>query len=344
MLAMTTRRQNLVAPPVFALLAALLASAPLSALEAVKPYRLIHDIRIGGDGFWDYLSIDSAARRLYVAHATHAEVIDLDHDTLVGRIADTPGIHGVAVASDIKRLYTSNGRESRSSIVDATTLKTEARVATGAEPDAILYEPGQQEVYTFNGRAHSVTVFNAHSGVVLTTIALPGVPEFAVVDAAAGRVYANIEDHSSVVAIDTQRHAIIETWPAAPCKGASGLALDAIHRRLFLGCENNMMAMMDSSNGKVLAQVPIGHGVDANAFDPVTQLAFSSSGDGTVTIAHEDSPDILRVVQTLRTAAGARTMAIDLQTHRIYLAVGEPAAGSVGKVSGNFRVLVYGME
>ncbi len=344
MLAMSTRRQNLVAPPVFALLAALLASAPLSALEAVKPYRLIHDIQIGGDGFWDYLSIDSAARRLYVAHATHAEVIDLDHDTLVGRIADTPGIHGVAVASDIKRLYTSNGRESRASIVDATTLKTEARVATGAEPDAILYESGQQEVYTFNGRAHSVTVFNAHSGVVLTTIALPGVPEFAVVDVAAKRVYANIEDHSSVVAIDTQRHVIVDTWPAAPCMGASGLALDAAHRRLFLGCENNMMAMMDSSDGRVLAQVPIGHGVDASAFDPVTQLAFSSCDDGTVTIAHEDSPDILRVVQTLRTAAGARTMAIDLQTHRIYLAVGERAAGSVGKVSGNFRVLVYGME
>jgi DNA-binding beta-propeller fold protein YncE len=342
--AMSARRQNLVAASAFVLLAAMLPNAALAALAAVQPYRLIQEIQIGGEGFWDYLSIDSAARRLYVAHATHAEVIDLDHNTLVGRIDDTPGIHGVAVAGDIRRLYTSNGREARASIVDATTLKTEARVATGAGPDTILYEPGQQEVYTFNGRGHSVTVFNARSGVVLATIALPGVPEFAVVDAAADRVYANIEDRSSVVAIDTRRHAIVETWPAAPCMGASGLALDAIHQRLFLGCENNMMAMMDSSNGKVLAQVPIGHGVDASAFDPVTQLAFSSCGDGTVTIAHEDSPDILRVVQTLRTAAGARTMSIDPQSHRIYLAVGERTAASAGSAADNFRVLVYGME
>ena len=344
MLAMCKRRQNLVRTSAFVLLANMLSNAPISALETVKPYRLIHEIQIGGDGFWDYLSIDSAARRLYVAHATHAEVIDLDHNTLVGRIADTPGIHGVAVAGDIKRLYTSNGLEAKVSIVDATTLRTEARVNTGEGPDSILYEPGQQEVYTFNGRAHSVTVFNAHNGVVLTTIALPGVPEFAVVDAAAGRVYANIEDHSSVVAIDTQRHVVVDTWPAAPCIAASGLALDAIHRRLFLGCENNMMAMMDSSNGRVLAQVPIGHGVDASAFDPVTQLAFSSCGDGTVTIAHEDSPDKLRVVQTLHTAAGARTMTIDPQSHRIYLAVGERTAGSAGRASDKFRVLVYGME
>ena len=344
MLAMCKRRQNLVRTSALVLLANMLSNAPISALETVKPYRLIHEIQIGGDGFWDYLSIDSAARRLYVAHATHAEVIDLDHNTLVGRIADTPGIHGVAVAGDIKRLYTSNGLEAKVSIVDATTLKTEARVNTGEGPDAILYEPGQQEVYTFNGRAHSITVFNAHNGVVLTTIALPGVPEFAVVDAAAGRVYANIEDHSSVVAIDTQRHVVVDTWPAAPCIAASGLALDAIHRRLFLGCENNMMAMMDSSNGRVLAQVPIGHGVDASAFDPVTQLAFSSCGDGTVTIAHEDSPDKLRVVQTLHTAAGARTMTIDPQSHRIYLAVGERTAGSAGRAPDNFRVLVYGME
>ena len=236
---------------------------------------------------------------------------------------------------------------------DLKTLAVRSKIATGEGPDAILFAQSRNEVYTFNGRAHSATVFDAQSGKVLATIALPGKPEFAVEDAAAGRIYNNIEDKNAVVVIDARTHAVLNTWPAAPCESASGMAIDISHHRLFLGCDNQMMVMMDSTSGKVITTVPIGEGVDANAFDPGTQLAFSSNGSGTVTIAHEESPTSLKIVQTLQTTKGARTMALDPLTHRIYLAVAErkespknaegvPQRPAV--IPDTFRVLVYGMD
>jgi DNA-binding beta-propeller fold protein YncE len=324
------------------------------AVRAEGPYHFVQEITIGGDGGWDYLSVDSAARRLYVTHGTKVVVVDLDRNAVAGEIGETPGVHGFALAPELHRGFSSHGREAKVGIVDLASLKILSTVATGENPDAILYEPGQQEVYAFNGRGKSATVFAAVSGNVLATIPLDGKPEFAVADPAAGRVYNNLEDKNSVVVIDTKTHQVVATWPIVPGEEASGMAFDAAHHRLFLGCGNKMMVMMDSTNGKVIASVPIGQGVDANSFDPGTQLAFASCGDGTVTIAREETPDKLTVVQILPTERGARTMTLDPRTHRIYLATAkfepapEPAPGEKRQrpkpVPGSFKVLVYGTD
>lgn len=307
--------------------------AVASALGADAPYHLLKEIPVGSAGGYDYLTVDPAARRLYVSHGTKAVVIDIDKNTVVGEIGDTPGIHGIAIAPELKRGFTSNGREAKASIFDLESLKTLSKVETGPNPDAILYEPGQQEVYTFNGRGNSATVIDAKTGKVVATIALSGKPEFAVADVKAGRVYNNIENKNLIDVIDTKTHKVAASWPIAPGEEASGMAFDAEHHRLFIGCHNKMMAMIDSTNGKVVGTVPIGDGVDANAFDPASQLAFSSNGEGTVTIAHEDAPDKLTVVQTLKTEPRARTMTLDIKSHNIYLSVGS---------GDNFKVLVYG--
>jgi len=332
-----------------------LNSANVSLRAADGPYHLIKEIPVGDEGGWDYLSVDAGGRRLYIAHATKVLVLDLDKDQVVGEITNTPGVHGFAIAPELNRGFASNGRENKASIVDLKTLQTLSQVDTGLNPDAILFEPAHQEVYTFNGRGQSATVFDANSGKVLATIKLPGKPEFAVCDTNVGRLYNNIEDQNVVVVLDTKTHQLVNTWPIAPGEEASGLAFDQAHHRLFLGCGNQRMVMMDSTSGKVVDSVPIGEGVDANSFDPATQLAFAScGGSGTVTIAHEDSPEKLTVVQTLKTERGARTMTLDPKTHRIYLAsaryeVSAPAAAGARPqrpkmVPGSFKVLVYGMD
>ena len=336
-----------------AAVATVMRPAPAAALPAAAAphYAFITQIHLAGDGGWDYLSIDAAARRLYVAHGDHVDVVDIDHNTLVGSIVDTPGVHDVAIAHQIGRAYISDGQTAQASIVDLNTLATIARVTTGDGPDTVVYQPSRNEVYTFNGRGHSATVFDAQSGDVIATIALPGRPEFAVVDAAAGRIYDDIEDKNLIVAIDVRSHVIVDQWPIAPGEGASSLDIDTAHHRLFVGCHNQHMLMLDAGNGRVIGSVPIGVGVDASAFDPGTQLAFSATGEGTVTIAHEDSPEKLSVVQTLQTQPGARTMALDPSTHNIYLATADrlpaPAGSPPGRpaiVPGSFRILVYGPQ
>ena len=327
----------------------LLLALAASAGAAEGPYKLLKEIPVGGAGGWDYLSVDSAARRLYVSHATKAVVLDLSKDQVIGEITNTPGIHGIAIAPKLQRCFTSNGRENKVSIIDANTLQTLSKVDTGENPDAILYEPAHNEVYAFNGRSGSATVIAADSGKVVATIPLGGKPEFATCDLEAGRIYNNLEDKSAVAVIDIAAHKVVDTWPIAPGQAASGMAIDLQHHRLFLGCgDNKMMVMMDSTSGKVVANVPIGTGVDANCFDPATQLAFASCGDGTVTIAHEDSPDKLTVVQTLATERGAKTMILDPATHKIYLGAAKYETGSTQKrppmIPGSFRILVYGMD
>jgi DNA-binding beta-propeller fold protein YncE len=329
-----------------------LASSAICAGAA--DYHFLKEIPIGGEGGWDYASVDSGAHRLYVTHGGKVVAIDIQKDEVAGEVLDTPGVHGFAIAPDLMRSFSSNGRENKASIVELKSLKTVSKVDTGENPDAILYEPGQKEVYTFNGRGKSATVFDAKSGKVIATIPLEGKPEFAVADPEVGRVYCNIEDKNDVVAIDTKSNQVVNTWPIAPGEEASGMAIDVAHHRLFLGCGNKLMVMMNSTAGNVVTSVPIGQGVDATAFDPGTQLAFSSCGEGTVTIAHEDSPEKLTIVQTLKTERGARTMALDPKTHRIYLASAkyeaptEPPAGGGRQrpkmVPGSFKVLVYGTE
>lgn len=313
-------------------------------------YRFIRQIRLAGDGGWDYLSVDAIARRLYVAHGDHVDVVDIEHNTLVGQIAGTPGVHGVAIAHELDRGFVSDGQSSQVGIVELGALSTITRVTTGAGPDAIVYEESRNEVYTFNGRDESVSVLDAGSGRMVATVVLPGRPEFAVADPQASRIYENIEDRNLVVAIDVQSHALVKQWPVSPGEGPAGMAIDSAHHRLFVGCRNQRMLMLDAVDGRVIASVPIEAGVDANAFDAGTLLAFSANGAGTVTIAHEDTPESLRVVQTLRTQPGARTMALDPMTHNIYLATADrvPADGASAVrpaiVPGSFRILVYGPE
>jgi len=323
---------------------------PLRAADG--PYREMTRIPIGGEGGWDYLAVDAAARRLYVSHATKVVVIDIDTNTVVGEIAPAPGVHGIALAPDLGRGFVSNGRESTASIVDLKTLRIVGTVNTGENPDAILYEPVHKEVYAFNGRGHSATVFDAKTGEVRATIPLPGKPEFAVFDEKAGRIYNNIEDTSQLLAIDPATRAVVAMWPIAPGEEASGLALDPATHRLFVGCSNERMLMVDAASGKVLASAPIGPGVDANAFDPGTGLAFASSSDGTLTVARPEGRDGLRVVQTLATPKRARTMTLDPKTHRLYVSAAEFTAPTTGPdgtrqrpqvLPGSFEVVVYEM-
>jgi DNA-binding beta-propeller fold protein YncE len=325
-------------------------TGPVQAADA--PYHKLKEIAIGGEGGWDYLSVDAANRRLYVSHATKVVVVDIDKDTIVGEIAPTPGVHGIAIAPDLGRAFVSNGRESSVSVVELKTLQTLSKVATGENPDAILYEPVHHEVYAFNGRGKSVTIFDAKTGELRATLPLPGKPEFAVFDEKAGRVYNNIEDTNQIVAIDTAKHTVAATWPIAPGEEASGLALDPAKHRLFVGCSNKLMLMVDAGSGKVLGSVPIGAGVDANAFDPGTGLAFASSGDGTLSVARTEG-SALKLVQTLATPLRSRTMTLDPTSHRLYVAAAEfapPTMGSDGKpqrpqvVPGSFRIVVYEME
>jgi hypothetical protein len=337
--------------------ALILSIMPLGKLWAGEgPYRFITKIEIGGEGRWDYASVDSAARRLYVTHGTKIAVIDLDKNAVVGEIADTPGVHGFALAPELGLGFSSNGMESKASIVDLKTLQTKSKVDTGPNPDAILYVPGVNEVYTFNRNrnAPSATVFDALTGKGITTIALPGTPEFAVVDTKAGRVYSNIDSKNLVAVIDIKTHEIVAQWPTAPGEGGSGMAIDLKNHRLFIGCDN-LMVMMDSVSGRIIHTVPIGPGVDANRFDPETQLAFASCGQsGSVTIAKEETPDKWVVVQTLETAKGSRTMTLDPKTHQIYLAAVDyqptpesspagtpPGRGRAPMVPNSFKVLVY---
>jgi DNA-binding beta-propeller fold protein YncE len=329
------------------------AGVAVPAATQAPTYHLVKEIAVGGEGGWDYLAEDAPAHRLYVSHGTKIVVIDMAQGTVVGEIDSLPGVHGFAVASELGLGFASNGRENKAAVVDLKTLAITRRVDTGENPDAILYVPGFQEVYTFNGRGHSATVFDAKSGNVVATIPLPGKPEFAVFDPAAGRIYNNIEDQNTIVVIDAKTHAVVATWPIAPGEEASGLAIDLAHHRLFAVCGNQLMVMLNSATGTVVDTVRIGEGADAARFDPATGLAFASNGEGTVTIAHEDSPDHLTVVQTLTTVRSARTMTLDPTTHRIYLSAATYEAPSPADsggprqrprmVPGSFRVLVYGL-
>jgi YVTN family beta-propeller protein len=323
-----------------------------SAAQADETYKFLNEIPIGGEGGWDILTIDPAASRLYLSHATKVVVVDLNKSAVAGEIADTPGVHAFVPVPEVGRGFSSNGKESKSSVVDLTTLKTVSKVDTGQGPDAIVYEPRHGEVYVFNHKGNSATVINAKTATVSATIELGGSPEFAAVDEGAGRVYCNLEDKSEVAVIDSTKHEVVAHWPIAPGEEPSGIALDAAHHRLFAGCHNKMMVMVDTETGKVVANVPIGVGVDGCAFDDATQLAFASCGEGITTIAKEETPQKLTVVQTLKTERGARTMAVDPKTHRIYLPSAQfqpppsPAPGASPArptiVPNTLKVLVYG--
>jgi len=289
-----------------------------SAYAADPGYHVIKKLQLGGEGRWDLLTVDSAARRLYISRSTHVMVVDLDTDKLAGDIPDTPGVHGIAVAAELNRGFTSNGKANTATIFDLKTLKVLGHVKTGKNPDDILYDPVSRRVFAFNGRSNDATVFDAASGEVAGTIALGGRPEFAKADGK-GKIYANIEDTSEVVEIDSRKLAVTRRFSLKPGEEPSGMGLDAEHHRVFSGCHNKLMTILDTEAGKVIASVPIGEGVDGNGFDSETGLAFSSNGDGTLTVVRESAPGKFEVAETVATQRGSRTMAIDPKTHKIYV-------------------------
>jgi DNA-binding beta-propeller fold protein YncE len=314
-------------------------------------YRLLKSIPIPGDGGWDYLTVDVAARRLYVSHGTQVEVLDVDSEALVGSIPNTKGVHGVAIASELGRGFTSNGQAATVTIFDLKTLQTLGEVKTGKNPDAIIYDSATHRVFAFNGGSDSTTAIDAAQGEVAGTIELGGGPEFAVADGT-GHVFVNLENKSLVLKLDSRKLTVQERWPLAPCESPSSMAMDQRNRRLFIGCRNHMMAVVNADEGQVITTLPIGDHVDATAFDPETQLIFNSNGDGTVTVVHQASSDKYQLAETVKTKPGAKTMALDLKTHRLFLSVadyGPPPTPTQERphprpsiVPGSFKILVLG--
>jgi YVTN family beta-propeller protein len=295
-------------------------------------YSVIKKIPIPGEGSWDYLTVDEAARRLYVSHGTQVEVIDVDSLAIVGNIPNTQGVHGIAIAPDQGRGFVSDGKTSTVTIFDLKTLKSIADVPTGQKPDAIIFDPATSRVFAFNGGSNSATAIDAATGKVAGTVDLGGGPEFAAADGS-GFVYDNLEDESLVLKIDSRKLTVEKRWPTAPCASPSSMAMDRANRRLFLGCRSRVMAVMNADTGQVITTLPIGDHVDATAFDEAAKLIFNSNGEGTITVIHQDGPDKYSVVETVKTLPRAKTMALDPKTHRLFLSTVE---------SGQFEVLVVG--
>jgi DNA-binding beta-propeller fold protein YncE len=302
-----------------------LACLCAGSMKAFAPtqYQVKQKYVLGGEGGWDYLTFDAAGKRLFISRGTHVMVVDPYKGSVVGDIPNTPGVHGIALAQDLGKGFTSNGRENTVTVFDLKTLKETARIKLEAEnPDAILYDPSSKRVFTFNGRSKNATVIDAVKDTVISNIPLNGKPEFGVADGK-GMVFVNIEDTSELTSIDASNAKVAKTWKLTGCEEPSGLAMDQKHHRLFAGCHNKVMAVVNAEDGKVVNTPAIGEGVDANAFDPGTDLAFSSNGDGTLTVVHEDSADKYTVAQNVATQRGARTMALDTNNHDVYLVTAE---------------------
>lgn len=315
----------------FSILLLLLASA------ALADDKIVHRLHVGGEGGWDYVTIDSGARRLYQSHGDRVVVIDVDNHKVVGEILDTPGVHGVALAPG--RGFVSAGRANSVVVFDRDSLKRlGVWKTTGENPDAILYDPHSRHVFTFNGRGKNATVFDASSGEVVATIDLGGKPEFAATDQR-GRVYVNIEDTNELAVIDVKRNVVEKRWKLTGCDGPSGLAIDRLRHRLFSVCSNETMVVSDAETGKVVGSAPIGKGVDGVAYDSGKNLAFASNGrDGTITVVRGTD---LKVAETIPSARGARTIAVDEKTHHLFLPTAklEPAEPRWKVVPDTFEVI-----
>ncbi len=293
-------------------------------------YKLDKKFTIGGEGGWDYLTMDSAARRLYITRGTHVTVVDADAGKVVGEIGGTTGVHGVALVPESNHGYTSNGGDNSVTVFDLKTLKEIAKIKVGTRPDAILYDPGSARVFTFNAGSKDATAIDIKTEKVAGTVKLEGKPESAVADEK-GTVYVNIEDKNQVVAFDARELTVKNRWDLEGCDEPTGMAMDRASRRLFVTCHNDKMAVLDADTGKIIATPAIGKGTDYCVFDPETKLAFSSNGDGTLTVVQEESPDKFTVVANVKTEPGARTMALDSKTHSIYLCTAKQKPAPAGQ-------------
>jgi len=312
------------------LLCLLMATAGAGILAAAN-YSLVTKFPVGGSPKWDYLTVDGANRRLYLSHESEVDVFDTDSGASAGKIADTPGVHGIAIAPESGRGFTSNGQVSSVTVFDLKSLALISHVTVGKKPNAIIYDPATRRVFVMNGGSYSTTAIDSATGAVAGTLNLGGGPEFAAADGA-GNVYVNLEDQSEIVRLDSRNLVIKHHWKLDPCARPSSLAIDRMTQRLFVGCRSRVMAVVNADTGKVITTLPIGDHVDATWFDPNTNLIFNSTGEGTVDVFHEDAPDQYSAVQRIPTRAGAKTMALDFKTHRVFV----PAAGT-----GQFEILVF---
>ena len=316
------------------------------AADQPGPYHVVKELDVGGEGRWDYVAVDSVAKLLYVPRSTHTQIIREETGEVVGDLKDTPGVHGTALVPDLGRGFTSNGRGNSVTVFDLKTLQVLGTVPTGQNPDAIIYDPASKSVFAFDGRGNDATVIDPAAAPAMagkTRIPLPGRPEYAAADGR-GRVFVNLEDKRQVAVIDTTLMKTVAFWKIEGGESPSGLAIDPDRHRLFVGCHNQVMAILDAQSGKTLGTAPIGKGVDACAFDPQTHEAFASCGDGTLTVVKESSDGKFEVTQTVHTLPGARTMGLDTKTHTIYLPAmkqepgAQPAAG--GRGAGKFVIVV----
>jgi YVTN family beta-propeller protein len=318
----------------FALFIATLGLVAAAALAAPPSgYHIIKRVAVPGTGGWDYVTVDEAARRVYVSHATQVEVLNADTFELVGTIPNTPGVHGIAIASEFGRGFITAGKSDSVIIFDLKSLNTLGEVKVGKKPDAVMYDPATKHVFAMNGDSDSATVINAADGNVVGTVDLGGGPEFAVSDGK-GNVYVNLEDKAETVHIDSSTLKVLHHWPLASGKTATALAFDPQTRRLFAGCRGGqLMVVLDADSGKVITTAPIGERVDAAAYDSATKLVFLSNGGGTISVFHQDSADKYTLLETIVTNPGSKTMALDPKTHHLFV----PA-----NLGGSFTILVLG--
>jgi DNA-binding beta-propeller fold protein YncE len=336
------RASRILAAGVFLLCAAAL---PLTA----QSYHVARTYTLGGDGGWDYLALDTVGHRLFIARQDRVIVVDPDSGKVLGEIPGLNRAHGVAFAYEAGHGFATSGGDSTVTMFDLKTLRVLGHTIAAPDDDAVLYDPVTKRIFTFNGDAHSATVIDAVSGKRIGNIDLGAGPEFGV-SAGDGKIYVNLEDKGAVAEIDAAAMRVTRQWSLAPCESPTGLAIDREHHRLFSGCRNQVMAISDATRGALVATAPIGQGVDACRFDPNTQLAFASNGDGTLTVVHEDAPGKFTVVATVATKRGARTMELDLKTHRLYTATadfGPPPAATAehprprpSVVPGTFALLI----
>ena len=320
------------------------------ATPAAGRYRLLQTIPIPGDDGWDHPAVDSGARRLYVTHGTHVAIIDVDSGNLVGKISNTPGAHFTVIDPELDRGFISNGGSARLTMFNTKTLATIGEVkSTGENPGPTVFDPATKRVFAFNLNTHNATVVDSKEGKVVGSFDLGGKPELAGTDAK-GNVFVNLVQKNVVLRIDAWTMTPGQIWPAAPGEGPRTMAVDQNNGRLFIGCANRRMVILDSSNGRAVGSVPIGPGPDDSAYDPEMRLIYMSNGDGTVSVIQQESADKYSLLETVKTAPGARNMALDLKTKRIFLPLsdrGPPpptAPGSRGAlIPGTFRVLVFGM-
>jgi YVTN family beta-propeller protein len=303
----------------------------IAAVASPSGYRLSGQVQLPGAGGWDYLAVDTVARRVYISHGTQVDVLDADTQKAVGTILDTPGAHGIALASDLGRGFISAGKSDSVVVFDLKTLKAISTVKTGKKPDAIIFDPATNLVFAMNGGSDSTTAINAADGSVAATIDLGGGPEFSVADGT-GKVWVNLEDKSELVQIDSKSLKVANRWPVAPCASPSSMAFDATNRRIFIGCRNHLMAVANADTGKIVANYPIGEHVDASAFDPETKLVFNSLGEGSIAVFQQGSANSYTALANISTAQGSKTMALDAKTHRLYV----PSLHA-----GQFTILVF---